>query len=75
MLISDRQTVPFLPANPEYSATRNQVTELFAAILYCIANTYFKLFSVTPFMAAELLVTFYLVFLVSKLCGVIQCVT
>jgi len=26
MLISDRQTVPFLPANPEYSATRNQVT-------------------------------------------------
>ena len=26
MLISDRQTVPFLPANPEYSATRNQVS-------------------------------------------------
>jgi hypothetical protein len=27
MLVSDRQTVPFLPANPEYSATRNQVCD------------------------------------------------
>ena len=27
-LVSDRQTVPFLPVNPEFSATRNQVSAL-----------------------------------------------
>ena len=26
-LVSDRQTVPFLPVNPEFSATRNQASD------------------------------------------------
>ena len=26
MVVSDRHIVPFLPANPEFSATRNQVS-------------------------------------------------
>ena len=42
MLISDRQTVPFLPANPEYSATRNQVTAVFAAVWCRISHTLFE---------------------------------
>lgn len=36
-IVSDRQAVPFLPVNPEFSATRNQVCQYIRYLNYrCI---------------------------------------
>jgi Spa2 homology domain (SHD) of GIT len=77
MLVSDRQTVPFLPANPEYSATRNQVCNVNAVVAAVLIQLFVQrdkfILSCVRITCLTLEILKNIVYLLTVVCNIFCC--